>query len=124
MFAHDLKWSHCPRTIQLVLQLTFVSEAIKAVWGGLLRGGNYGKHGGPVPVIRVALRSAEDALAVLPQDRESAIPVSANSRKWVQLGDSAARPMAAFGREQRKPSSTPRPGRVRSKKKRPSQPLP
>jgi hypothetical protein len=48
----------------------------------MLRGGQHGQHGGPITV-GVALSSAEDALTVLPQDREAAVPVSADFREIV-----------------------------------------
>ena len=95
--AHELQWSHRPRAVELVLQPIFVSEAIKAARGGMLRGGNHDKHGGPGAVIRLAPSSAEDALAILPQDREITILICAKSRGWVQLPDSAAKPIALFG---------------------------
>jgi hypothetical protein len=50
----------------------------------LLRGGNYRKQCGPVAIIRLTPSSAEDTLAVFPQDREAAIPVSADFRERVQ----------------------------------------
>jgi hypothetical protein len=42
----------------------------------MLSGGKHGQHGHTIGV-DVALPSAEDALAVLPQDLEMAIPISA-----------------------------------------------
>jgi hypothetical protein len=45
----------------------------------MLRGGQHGQHGSTIAV-GVALSSAEDALAVLPQDLEVAIPIGAKSR--------------------------------------------
>jgi hypothetical protein len=79
--THDLQWSHRPRAVEFVLQTTFVSKAIKAARSGLFRGGNHGNQGGPIAVIRLAPSSAEDALAILPQDREAAIPVNPNPRE-------------------------------------------
>ena len=45
----------------------------------MLRGGQHGQHGSTIAV-GVAVSSAEDALAVLPQDLETAIPMGAKSR--------------------------------------------
>ena len=69
-FAHELQRPHRPRAVQFVLQPVFVSEAIEA-------GGWWMFGGGPHKQARSSLSSprappsAEDALAVLPQDLEA-----------------------------------------------------
>jgi hypothetical protein len=52
----------------------------------MLRGGQHGQHGGPITV-GVALSSAEDAFAVLPQDLEFTNSTSAEPRGWIHLRD-------------------------------------
>jgi hypothetical protein len=48
----------------------------------MLRGRKHGQHGGQITV-GVALSSAEDALAVLPQDPEAPISTSVEPRGWI-----------------------------------------
>jgi hypothetical protein len=52
----------------------------------MFRGGQHGQHGGPITV-GVALTSAEDAFAVLPQNLEPTISISAEPRGWIHLRD-------------------------------------
>jgi hypothetical protein len=59
----------------------------------MLHGGQHGQHGSIIAV-GVAVSSAEDALAVLPQDLETAIPMGAKSRGRFHVPDSAAGPVA------------------------------
>jgi hypothetical protein len=59
----------------------------------MLRGGQHGQHGSTIAV-GLAVSSAEDALAVLPQDLEVAIPIGAKSRRRFHVPDSAAGPVA------------------------------
>src|SRR5216683_3025531 len=66
---------------------TWVSASAIAIESGrcrMLRGGQHGQHGGPITV-DVALASAEDAFAVLPQDLEAANSTSAGPRGWIHL---------------------------------------
>jgi hypothetical protein len=55
----------------------------------MFRCGQHGQHRGPITV-DVALSSAEDAFAVLPQDLEAAIAISAEPRGWAHLRDPLA----------------------------------
>jgi hypothetical protein len=64
----------------------------------MLRGGKHGQHGHAIAV-GVALSSAEDAPAVLPQDLQAVIAMGAKSRGRVQIPDSAARPVATISVE-------------------------
>jgi hypothetical protein len=77
--AHELQRSCRPPIIEVVPQSVFVSKAIEGSTCGMLRGGQHGQHGSTIAV-GVAVSSAEDALAVLPQDLETAIPMGAKSR--------------------------------------------
>jgi hypothetical protein len=77
--ANELKRTHRPRPVQLVLQFVFTSKAIKGGRGRLLRRGQYSQHGGPLTV-GLALSPAEDAFAVLPQDLEPTITISAKPK--------------------------------------------
>ena len=56
-----------------------MSKAIEGSTCGMLHGGQHDQHGSIIAV-GVAVSSAEDALAVLPQDLEVAIPIGAKSR--------------------------------------------
>jgi adenylosuccinate lyase len=60
----------------------------------MFRGRTHGQHASTIAV-GVALFSAEDALAVRPQDVEIAIPIGA-TRGTVHNADSAAKPLAAI----------------------------
>jgi hypothetical protein len=83
-FADELERSHRPSAVQFVPQSVFASEAIERGRCRLFRGGKHGQHGSPITV-GVAVSSAEDAFAVLPQDLEAAISTNAEPRGWVHL---------------------------------------
>ena len=48
--ANELKRTHRPRPVQLVLQFVFTSKAVEGGRGRLLRRGQYGQYGGPLTV--------------------------------------------------------------------------
>ena len=92
-----------PRPIQHVLQAVFVGQAIEATRAGMLRGGHHGQHGAPFAAIRLTPGSAENALAVRPQDLEAAISLWAKTRhrlicrtppaSWLSPSDSEPAPI-------------------------------
>jgi hypothetical protein len=61
--------------IEMAPQPIFMREATDIAGPGIVRSGDHRQHGGPVTVIPLAPHPAEDALAILPQDREAAIPI-------------------------------------------------
>src|SRR6476646_1206908 len=71
--TNQLEWTHRPRAIQLLLQFIFVSETIEGGRCGMLRSGQHGQH--ESRVVAMTMSSAEDALTVLPDHLEAAIPV-------------------------------------------------
>ena len=93
MLAHELQRSCRPLIIEVVPQSVFVSKTIEGSTRGMLGGGQHGQHGSIIAVA-VAVSSAEDALAVFPQDLETAIPMGAKSRGRFHVPDSAAGPVA------------------------------
>ena len=82
------QWPRRPSAVQLVLQAVFVSQVIEGGRCRMLGGGQHGQHGDPLTV-NVLHASAEDTVAVLPQDLEAAVSVSAEPRRLVQLPYSA-----------------------------------
>ena len=62
----------------------------------MLRDGKHGQHDVPAAIGILAPRTAEDAVAVLPQDLEVAISVCAELRRCAQLPHSAIG-LAALG---------------------------
>jgi hypothetical protein len=77
---HKLQRSHRPRIVQMVLQRVFVSEAIEAVTGRVLRSGEHNQHRVPVAVVAIAPSPAEDTIAVLPRYPEATMPVDVEPR--------------------------------------------
>jgi len=60
-------------------------EARNAGEGRVLRGGQHRQNGAKIAVSAQAPSSAEDAVAILPQDLEVAIPICAGQSRWIQL---------------------------------------
>ena len=114
--ADELQRSRRPGSVQLVLQSIFVREASKGRRCRMLRGGKHSQHIGPVAIGILAPRTAENAVAVFPQDLEVAIPVCAEPRRCAQLPHSpSVSPLA--GLEGRRAPSSVRLVRPRLSKK-------
>src|SRR6516165_8366493 len=64
--AHEVQRPYRPRSVELLLQFEFVSQAIEAGAGRLIGGRNNGQHGAPFAVILQSPAAVEDAFAVLP----------------------------------------------------------
>ena len=93
--TRELQRPHRPRGVQLILQAVFVSESIEAGGCRMLRGRQYDEHRVPVTIDAPAVSPAEDAVAVLPQDREVALPISVESNRRIHLPPSAFKPATA-----------------------------
>src|SRR6516164_6692411 len=91
--ARELQRLRRPRPIQLILQGVFVSKAIDARARRVLGGRHNDQHGAPVAVIADAPASAEDALAVLPQNLRTTIRTAV--QRIQHLSDSAFKSSAA-----------------------------
>src|SRR5882724_7890784 len=87
--TNQLEWTHRPRPVQLLLQSIFVSKTIEGGRCGMLRSRQHGQH--ESRVVAMAISSAEDALTVLPENLEAAIPVGGKTRRRVQRGSSTGR---------------------------------
>jgi hypothetical protein len=64
----------------------------------VFRGGRNDKHGAPFAVIAKTPTSAEDPIAILPQDLEIALPTSIELKGWAHSPNSAAPPRSRFAR--------------------------
>ena len=98
-FADELQRSCCPCPVQVVLQFIFVSEAIEGGRRRMLGGGQHCQHGAAVSVSAQAPSSAEDAVPVLPQDLEGAIPIHVEPSRWIQSPTSSLRDQGSAGLE-------------------------
>jgi hypothetical protein len=94
--VEELERAYRPSPVQLVLQFVFARQAIEGGRCRMLRSWQHGEHGGAI-TIGVALASAEDAFAVLPQDLEAANSTNAQPRGWIHVRNSAVRSVAAKG---------------------------
>src|SRR5580704_12772009 len=75
------EWTRRPRPIQLLLQSILVSKTIEGGRRAMLCSRLHGQH--ESRVVAMAISSAEDALTVLPDNLEAAIPVRGKSRRRV-----------------------------------------
>ena len=80
-FAVEFQRPHRPRPVQLILQSVFVGKALEDVGRRLLRSGQHGQHGAAAAVGLSAPPPAEDALAVLPQDLETVLSLTAERKE-------------------------------------------
>jgi hypothetical protein len=80
-FADELQRPHRPRSVELILQSVFVSKAIESVRWRVLHSGHHGQHGKAVAIRAQAPPSAEEALAVFPQDLETVLFLSAEQKE-------------------------------------------
>src|SRR6516165_10196020 len=74
--VRELQRLHRPLPIQLILQGVFVSQAIEARARRVLGGWHNDQHGALVAIIAEAPASAEDALAVLPQNPRATVRIA------------------------------------------------
>ena len=75
--SHKLERPHRPRAVQLILEGVFVGKAIESGRCWLLRGGEHDQHVLAARLGALAPSSAEDESAILRQDLEVVIPISA-----------------------------------------------
>ena len=114
--ADELQRPRRPGSVQLVLQSIFVGQAIEGGRCRMLRGGQHGQHGVPAAIGIQAPPTAEDAVAVLPQDLEVVVSLCAEPRRCAQLPHSTIG-LAARGLEGRCAPSPARLIRPRLSKK-------
>src|SRR6516164_7659032 len=85
--VRELQRLHRPLPIQLILQGVFVSQTIEARARRVLGGRQNDQHSAPVAVIADAQPSADDALAVFPQNLRATIRIAV--QRIQHLSDSA-----------------------------------
>ena len=71
--AHELQGPRRPGAVQLILQPVFVRQAIEDIRWRVFRGEEHRQHGVPAAIGIEARCSAENAVAILPQDLEALI---------------------------------------------------
>jgi hypothetical protein len=91
MLAHQLQRPHRPRTVQIIPEFVFASEAIEVEGRRVLRGQKHGEYSLPVAVGTMAPSSAEDALAVFPQHLETIIAAGLEPKGGVHLSEPSFR---------------------------------
>ena len=74
--VHELQRPHRPRGVQLVLQSVLVSEPIEARARRVRSDGQNDQHSAPPAISADAPPSAEDTLAILPQNRTTTIRIA------------------------------------------------